>query len=296
MQSLIATRELGSGLWIWTLDPLELVPLLVVALLYERRLATLSRQARSRPRAYRLAFHAGLITLLVAYVSPLDWLGGERLFVAHMGQHVLLGDVAPLLLVLGLDGPILRPVLALRPVAALRRLGHPLVALPLWAADLYIWHAPRLYELALANAGVHALEHLCFLAGGLLLWAAVVEPLPAPRWFGYGAKCLYVLVARGLEMVLANLLAWSGTLFYPTYATFPRVAPGLTPLVDQGYGGAVMLVEGSIVTIAMLAWLFNAWASDSELRQQLEERGLDARGGTGRRAVVGRPRRAGTRR
>jgi len=76
----------------------------------------------------------------------------------HMVQHVLLGDLAPLCFVAGLTGPVLRPVLALRPVEKLRVLTHPFVALPLWAVDLCVWHVPFLYDAALHHTAVHALE------------------------------------------------------------------------------------------------------------------------------------------
>ena len=101
-----------------------------------------------------------------------------------MAQHLAIGDLAPLLLLLGLTGPVLAPLLALRPVRSLRALAHPAVALPLWALDLALWHVPRLYDAAEAHPALHALEHLCLLVFGLAMWAPVVEVLPAPAWFG----------------------------------------------------------------------------------------------------------------
>ena len=116
---------------------------------------------------------------ILAVASPVDQIGEERLFSVHMLQHLMLGDLAPLLAVLGLSGPLLRPVLALPFASRLRLLAHPLVALPLWAANLYAWHVPRLYDAALAHPAIHATEHACFYAGGLLLWSAILEVLPA---------------------------------------------------------------------------------------------------------------------
>src|SRR5581483_11841419 len=120
--------------------------------------------------AWRVAtFAAALVVLVVAVASPLDSIGESRLFSVHMAQHVLIGDLAPLLVVGGLTGPLLRPLLAPRPLRRLRSLTHPLVALPLWAADLWLWHLPRLYDAALDHPWLHALEHACFFTGGLLL-------------------------------------------------------------------------------------------------------------------------------
>ena len=134
-----------------------------------------------------------------------------------MLQHVILGDLAPLALVAGLSGPIQRPVLALRPVNALRFLAHPLVALPLWTVDLYVWHLPFLYQAALHHDSIHALEHGLFFGCGALMWAPVLEVLPGPAWFGTGAKMGYIVVVRLIETVLGNIFIWSGTVFYSFY-------------------------------------------------------------------------------
>ena len=122
----------------WNFDPLELTILAFVGALYWRRARTLARRGRPVPRLRAVSFAVGLLTLFVALASPVDTVGEERLFSVHMLQHLLLGDVGALLLVLGLDGRLLRPLLRLRLVRALRVLGHPLVALPLWAANFVV--------------------------------------------------------------------------------------------------------------------------------------------------------------
>jgi putative membrane protein len=221
-------------------------------------------------------FGLGIGLVLLALASPIDALGEEEFLSFHMLQHVLLGDLAPLALVAGLSGPILRPVLALRPVNALRFLAHPLVALPLWTVDLYVWHVPFLYQAALHHDSIHALQHLLFFTCGGLMWAPVLEVLPAPEWFGTGWKLGYIVAVRLIETVLGNVFLWSGKVFYPYYEhAHPRW--GISALHDQGLAGAVMMLEGSVVTIAALAWLFLRLASEGELRQELLERGLDPR-------------------
>jgi cytochrome c oxidase assembly factor CtaG len=191
-----------------------------------------------------------------------------------MLQHVVLGDLAALAVVAGLTGPLLRPLLAVRPVERLRVLGHPLVALPLWAVNLYVWHLPPLYEAALSSDLVHALQHVLFFTTGALMWAPVVEVLPGPQWFGTAAKFGYVVVVRLLATVLGNVFLWSGHAVYDTYAEAPRLW-GLSPEGDQAIAGGIMMIEGSLVTIGALAWLFLRLAAESELRQQLLERGVD---------------------
>ena len=269
-------EEAPSLLTSWSFEPLQIIPTAIVAVLYVRRVRTL-RRAGTPVSPWRVwSFGTGLFLVLLALVSPIDALGEDQFLFFHMIQHILLGDLAPLAFVAGLTGPILRPVLGLPGVWRLRILAHPVVALPLWALSLYVWHIPFLYEGALHHSAVHALEHFCFFSFGALMWAAVLETLPAPEWFGTGAKLGYVAVVRVFETVLGNVFIWSGTVFYPFYE-HPVNRWGITPLGDQQIAGAVMMIEGSIVTIAALAWLFLRMAEESELRQQLIERGLDER-------------------
>jgi putative membrane protein len=269
-----------SPLTSWSFEPLQLVPVIVAALLYARRVRTLRRRGTPVP-GWRIAcFSLGIALLVLALASPIAALGEERLFSFHMLQHVLLGDLAPLALLAGLTGPILRPVLV--HLHRLRVLANPLVALPLWAVNLCIWHLPVLYEAAVRHEAVHALEHVCFFVGGTIMWLPVLETLPAPEWFGTAWKFGYIAAVRVVATILGNIFIWAGHPFYRVYEDFPREW-GVSPLHDQGLAGTVMMIEGSLVTIAALAWLFLRLAEEGELRQELLERGLDPR--TVRRAV-----------
>jgi putative membrane protein len=267
--------DAGPSLWTsWTLDPLQLIPIAFVGVLYARRARTLAARGAPVESWRQWSFGVGLGLLVLALASPVHSFGEEQFFSAHMVQHVLLGDLAPLAIVAGLTGPLLRPLLSFRLVDGLRALAHPLVALPVWALNLYLWHVPFFYESAVRHGAVHALEHVLFVVCGALMWAPVLEVLPGPAWFGTGAKALYMVVVRVLEAVLGNVLLWSGTVFYGVYE-HPVERWGISALADQGIAGAVMMIEGSIVTLLALAWLVLRWAKESELRQQLIERGLD---------------------
>ncbi len=259
----------------WSFEPLQIVPTVVATALYVRRCQTLAGQGRPVPAFRKTMFFTGIALVVLALNSPIDHLGETDFFFVHMTQHVLLGDLAPLCFVLGMTGPILRPVLAIGLVDRLRVLAHPLVALPLWAVDLYVWHIPYLYDGALHHDSVHALEHFCFFTFGCLMWEPVVETLPAPVWFGTGMKLGYIAAVRLLETILGNVFIWSSHAFYGVY----RHAPlwGITPVHDLNLGGIVMMAEGSVVTLAALAWLFLRLAEEGETRQRLLEQGLDPR-------------------
>jgi cytochrome c oxidase assembly factor CtaG len=251
----------------WTFEPGQLAPVAVAAALYGRRAWTLRRRGRPVPATKVLSFAGGLLVLVAALVTPIDSIGESRLFSVHMAQHLMIGDLAPLLLALGLSGPLLRPLLAPRAVQRARVLTHPFVALPLWASNLWVWHLPRLYDAALAHDSVHALQHACFFSAGLLLWTTLLGLLPGPRWFGRGAQ----LAALGAVWVsgaaLANVFLWSGRPYYPPYAAAPRTW-GLSALGDQRAGGGVMLLEMMLVGSVVFVVLGLRWLEDAERRQR----------------------------
>lgn len=247
-----------------------LPPLLAGAaylLLYAKRTRTLAREGRA-PREWRLvAFAAGVLLVVVVQLPPLDGLADEVLAV-HMLQHIVIGELASLLIVLGLTAPVLAPLLRIRFTRPLRALANPLTALALWAFNLYLWHLPLLYQLAIRHDLVHALEHACLLWFGVLLWLALIGPLPKPAWFRSWAELGYVFLVRGAGAVLGNVLIWTQTVIYPVYRASDG-ARGLNPISDQNLAGAAMMVEQMLLTAGLVAWLFLRFARREEEQQRL---------------------------
>ena len=255
-------------------EPAQFIPIFLAGLLYAVRASRLRRRGRPVPRWRVACFAGGLAVLVGALESPIDTIGEERLFWVHMVQHVLIGDIAPFLVVLGLTGPLLRPVLALPGVYRLRVLAHPFVALPFWAADLGAWHVPVLYDAALAHPAVHALEHTMFFVGGALVWSALFALMPCPRWFGTSARAGYLVAMWFFSLALSSFFLWSRRPFYPPYVHAARMW-GFSPLADQRLGGGVMLLEGSFLMLGTLIWLALRWFAEAEARQRtLESRDI----------------------
>jgi len=246
----------------------QLGPLAVLGLLYARRVQTLGREGRPVPGWRQACFYGGFATIGLALTS----LGhdSQELLVVHMVEHLLLGDVAALLIVLGLTGPLIAPVLRIGFFDRLRILANPLIAFPLWAVDLYAWHLPVFYEAALRHPGVHALQHAMFLGFGINMWMCLFGPLPMPSWFGNLAKLCYIVAVRLTGTVLGNIFLWSGTVFYPFY-THGESVWHISPIADQNLAGAVMMIEESILTLGLFCWLFLRTARESEERQDLLE-------------------------
>jgi cytochrome c oxidase assembly factor CtaG len=218
-------------------------------------------------------------------------LGGpsQELFSLHMAEHLLLGDIAALLLVLGLTGPMLAPILRIRFFDRLRALTHPMVAFPLWAVNLYVWHLPVLYQAALRDPGVHALQHLMFLGFGINMWMCLVGPLPTPSWFGNLGRLVYIVAVRLTGTILGNIFLWSGTVFYSYYHR-PESRLHISAVADQRIAGTIMMVEGSLLTLGLFCWLFLRAAKENEERQNLldfaRSRGLELTEARAARAVA----------
>jgi cytochrome c oxidase assembly factor CtaG len=264
----------------WFSDPAVLAPLALFAGIYVWRFVRVRREAAARGRPatgarplQALAFAGGMLALLAALVSPIDGLGEDYLFSAHMVQHVLLGDIAPLLILLGLSRAIMRP--ATRRLMWLeRRLGplaNPATGIAIWLALMYLWHVPALYDAAAEHAGVHLLEHTSFFAAGVALWWPLIQPVPMRRRLTGLQPLGYIGAAKAGLAALGLYLAWSSTALYPYYEQTPRIW-GLTPVEDQNVGGVIMMVEQSFTLVLVMVALFVRMLAQSEEEQRRRER------------------------
>jgi putative membrane protein len=235
----------------WSLSPGAIVLLLAVTAWYVHRWWAV----RESPRKLAL-FLAGIVTVAAALLSPIDGLG-EQLFLMHMVQHLLLLDIAAILVILGLSRKILRPVTKrLLPVE--QKAGFfatPVFAITFYVAVMWVWHIPALYDLALENPFVHVLEHLAFALAGGLYWWHIFSPIrPRHRLIGLGPAG-YMASTKVFVGLLGVFLTFSPDNFYAFYDDQPRYW-GLSPAEDQAVGGAIMALEQMIVMGAAFAWLF----------------------------------------
>jgi putative membrane protein len=272
----------------WFSDPAVLAPLLLFAAIYTWRFAQARREAGGRGAGLLQAgsFAGGMVALLAALISPIDGLGEDYLFSAHMVQHVLLGDVAPLLILLGLSRVIMRPATRrlMRAERALGRLASPATGIALWLATMYLWHVPALYDAATENALVHLVEHGSFFAAGLALWWPLIQPVPMRRRLTGLQPLGYIAAAKAGLAALGLYLAWSSTALYPYYEQTPRIW-ALTPVEDQNIGGVLMMAEQSFTLVLVMVTLFVRALTKSEeeqlRRERLEERAESAQVGAG---------------
>ena len=195
---------------------------------------------RSRRFEQSVAFLAGWLVLAIALLSPIDSLAATRFWI-HMAQHELLMLVAAPLLVIA---DPLRALLRVTPHAVLRPLRHatPVLAALLHAIALWVWHVPVLYEAGIANEGVHAAQHVCFLSTALLFWWTVLRRAP-------GGVAVLCVAATMIHMgLLGALLTFAPTPLYEGYT-----------LQDQQLGGLIMWVPATFVLLLAGLWAFDRW-------------------------------------
>lgn len=259
------TPVLDAALRSWPADPWLWAGLLVPALVYWRGWRVYHRRDPGRWGYDRLAaFVGGLAAAFLALGSPVEPFAGLLLSV-HMVQHLLLVMVAPPLvwlgapllpMVRGLPEPIrtywVGPLFGVRWLrCSAAWLTHPAVALPVLVVTTWAWHTPAAYDLALRSPGWHYLQHICFLAAGLVFWFPVVRPYPyRPAWPVW-LLVPYLLLADLSNTALSALLTFSDVVLYPYYAGVPRLDGG-TALDDQAAAGVVMWVPGSVAYLVPL--------------------------------------------
>jgi putative membrane protein len=227
----------------------------VAALLFLQAVVRLRRRGRADLAGWdRIAlFAVGLGLSVFALVGPLDRIADDKLLSAHMGQHVLIGDLGPALMVVALRGPLLvflLPAAVLAPLArstgvraALGALLRPRVAFSLWAANLAVWHVPYIYDSALAHPGLHDFEHVCWAICGILVWTLLVDP-GSHRRLSVGGRVALAAALFAAGQILTDVLVFSFTSLYPAY----HGAYGISAVTDQQLSGIVMMVE-QLVTL-----------------------------------------------
>jgi len=260
----------------WTLDPVPLAAAAAALVLYGQGFTRVRRRRRELAGIGRAAlFAAGVVVAALAVVSPLDRYADDRLLSAHMLQHVLLSDVAPLLIVLGLRGPLsvfvlpqrwLRSVTRRRPLRrVLSVAGRPTAVFAVWALAISAWHVPAAYDAAIAHPALHAFEHATFLLAGLLVWTVVVDPTGYGRR-SPGRRAVFACAVLVAGMGLCEVLLLSGPL-YPHYAQIAHRPLGFTAAEDQHRAALLMMAE-QVATLGTAAALL-LWSHAERVAREL---------------------------
>ncbi len=214
-------------------------------------------------------FLGGLFIIFIALQSPIDKYA-DNAFWVHMIQHLLLILAAPPLLLLGTPAAFIAPLgkhPALLSVA--RVLVHPGVAWLISTGVFLVWHIPSLYNAAVIDVKVHALEHLSFLLTAILFWWPVFSPSPLLPRLSRANQVMYLALSCQPNVVLGAVLVFSPHAYYGVYAGALQLG-NITPLADQQIGGAIMWVPGNMIYLAIMSKLFFDWFNEKESAQSAE--------------------------
>jgi putative membrane protein len=251
----------------WLFEPSIILGL---AVLYGGYLALTGRWRRrfngSRPLTggQLAAFTSGVIVLVVALLSPLDRLGDEYWFTAHMTQHLLLTLVAPPLLIIGTPGWLFEPLRAWpRMLGFARFLTNPYTGFILFNFVFAIWHVPALYEAALLSEPIHIFEHLAFIGTALLTWFPILSPTPLLPRLAPPIQVLYQFIQSLPPTVLGAIIAFDSSPLYSFYVRAPRVW-GIGVMEDQLYAGLIMWFGGALIWLLALTIVFFKWFNREE--------------------------------
>jgi len=249
----------------WTIHPSVVVGLIALAGLYEWGARTAGRPLALSPSpARRLSYYAALSIVFLSLNGPLHDLSDYYLFSAHMVQHLLLTLVVPPLLIWGVPGWMLRPLLRVRAVAAVARaLTRPVRAFVLFNVVIAAWHLPPVYNTAMAYHPVHIVQHLMFMSTAVLMWWPLLSPLPELPRLAYPGQMLYCFLMSIPMSIVAIYVAMADSVLYPAYAAAPRLW-GISPLEDQHIGGLIMWIPGGLFFYVVMSFVFFQWAQKQE--------------------------------
>lgn len=224
----------------------------------------------------RASFFISLALLFVTLNGPLHDLSDYYLFSAHMVQHLILTLIVPPLMLAGVPGWMLRPLLRVPILGAIaRRITTVAACFVIFNVVLAFWHLPPMYNLALAYHEVHIAQHIMFIAASVIMWWPLTSRLPELPRAPYPAQMLYCFLMVIPMSVISIYIAMADSHLYPAYATAPRVW-GISPMEDQQYGGLIMWIPGGVFFYAVMTVVFFKWSArgeDDQAAAQVDWRG-----------------------
>ncbi|MFN8627868.1 MAG: cytochrome c oxidase assembly protein [Candidatus Binatia bacterium] len=252
--------------------PSVVAGVLICALLYGG--ALWRGRHRRVPLSQVAAFAGALATIFLALDGPVDALADDRLFSAHMLQHLLLALAMPPLLLLGTPAWMLRPLLRWRAVKWLAKfLTYPIVAFTLYNGFLAAIHTPPIFEQMVRDETTHIAMHLALMITGTIMWWPLLSPLPELPRLTYPAQTLYLFLLLIPMAAVSAPIALASQVIYPWYLEGPHPG-GLTPLADQVLGGLLMWVGAGLYFMCVFSIMFFRWAQREDRDEPVAGRPL----------------------
>lgn len=249
--------------WAWSGDGVLRGGLLALAGLYLLGIGPLRRRFKLGPPVTRgqvALYLSGVLVLFVSLEGPIHELSDTYLFSIHMVQHMLVIYAAPPLMLLGMPGWLLRPVLRVPGVFRVARaLTKPLPALLLLNVVFALYHIPSYHNAIQESHDLHIAAHIVFIALAVLTWWPLLSPLAELPRLAYPLRMIYIFGQTLPGFVVGSFITNARSVLYPFYAEAPRVW-GLSAMDDQKLGGLIMWVFGGFYLLLIYSAVFFAWA------------------------------------
>jgi putative membrane protein len=247
----------------WSVHPSTVIGLAVLAAIYLWR-ARYALPENPVSGLRKLSFFASLFVIFGSLNGPIHDLSDYYLFSAHMVQHLLLTMAMPPLMIAGVPGWMLRPLLRNSVLGAIaRRITRPFACFVIFNLVIAIWHVPAFYNAAMANHNIHIIEHLMFMSAAVLMWWPLMSQLPELPRLAYPGQMLYCFLMTLPMSIVAIYITLADQVLYPAYAAAPRIV-ALSPLEDQVLGGLIMWVPGGVIFVVIMSVVFFKWAARGE--------------------------------
>jgi putative membrane protein len=241
----------------WQADFSTPIALLILAGAYVGASIKLGQRPAARQG---VAFVAALLAILLAITGPLDELARERSFTVYIFQQMLLVFVVPPLLLFGLPGWMLRPLMLNRFVEPIARvIARPLFAFLLFAAVFTLIHYPMVCDRVCHVHPFYGNLHALLLLVGSLLWWPLLSPLPEYPRMTYPMQIMYLFLLMIPMTAVAAPITLANSVLYIFYmgGTHPL---GLTPMADQVLGGLIMWVGQGVYIMFVFTAIFYRWS------------------------------------
>jgi putative membrane protein len=264
MMVLALLHPFGQMSWLkWSIHPSTVIGLAALGALYLWR-ARQAGEGQTVTGARKILFFSALFLIFASLNGPLHDLSDDYLFSAHMVQHLILTLAMPPLLILGVPGWMLRPLLRNRVLGPIART----ITMPAWCfiifnVSIIVWHLPMFYNAAMANHNIHIIEHLIFMAAAVLMWWPLTSQLPELPRLPYPGQMLYCFLMSLPMSIVAVYITLADHILYPAYSAAPRILP-LSPMEDQLLGGLIMWVPGGLFFAIIMSVLFFKWSASGE--------------------------------
>jgi len=247
----------------WSIHPSTVIGIAALGAIYAWR----AREAAPGEEVkgwQKLSFFSALFLMFASLNGPLHDLSDDYLFSAHMVQHLILTLAMPPMMIAGVPGWMLRPLLGKRVIGAIARtITRPFWCFTIFNLSIALWHLPFFYNSAMANHNIHIVEHLIFMAAAVLMWWPLTSQLPELPRLPYPGQILYCFLMSIPMSIVAVYITMADHILYPAYSSAPRIFP-LSPMEDQMLGGLIMWVPGGLIFAIIMSVVFFKWSASGE--------------------------------